>query len=175
MKARELDDTMMSPELMRFLRHCEGVSGQRLMPFYRDFRLADVPWMVGKLYMVDVIDGGADYRFRLLGELIARLQCGDCTGKRLDEIPELAEALRGEFDRMLMMREPLYRRGLLIWPGRENIGVERLMIPLADDAGELAVILGALHFAHPIEDLVLFMGAGKPRLEFEPYTDPVAA
>jgi hypothetical protein len=178
MKARELDDGVMSSDLMRFLSHCERLADGQTMPFYRDFRLADVPWMAGKLYMVEVIDGGEDYRFRVVGEIIARLQCSDCTGKRFSEIdccPGTTEALRAELDRMLLMREPLYRRGRMIWPGREYIGVERLIVPLADETGDLIVVLGALQPALPIEDLVLFMGQGKPRFEFEPYTDTVAA
>ncbi len=121
------------------------------MANYCDFRPADVSWMLGKIYMMDVIDGGADYRFRLLGAALTGLHGCDHTGKRLSEVeyPGLKDALIAELGVVLKRREMLYFRGKVIWPGRESIGAEKLLVPMSGENGDTAVILGALHYEYP--------------------------
>ena len=40
------------------------------MPSFGEFDPVDVPWALSRLYVVRVIDGGADFVYRLAGEAI---------------------------------------------------------------------------------------------------------
>lgn len=169
MQASGFDDSVMHADLARFLRYYRSLAQGRPMPRYGDFRPADVSWLLGKLYVMDVLDGGADYRFRLLGAALTRLHGCDHTGKRLSDVeyPGLSNPLRAEMAMLLKLRKPLLQRGRVVWSECGSIGAEKLLVPLTDDAGELAVILGALHYEHPDEDWVLFKGGGVPSLAFD--------
>lgn len=59
----------------------------RQIPARSDFDHADLaPWF-GNLILLDVIDGGEDYRYRLFGITLAREAGFDMTGKLLSEYP----------------------------------------------------------------------------------------
>lgn len=177
MKLQQLMQGTVHNDLLRLAQYCNHIAAGKPLAFRRDFDPFATGWMLGSMYMVKVLDGGADYRFGLFGESMREVQGRDNTGRLLSEIgiPGLTDTLRDEFDEMMLQREMLYRRGRLVWPAGESIELERLLIPLAGDDGEIGYILGAQHYQCPLEFVVLFKGKGIPRLETEPYAPSVAA
>lgn len=157
------------PALMRLARHCVKLAGTNKMPHYRDFHPSDVSWLMGLIYVLDVLDGCTDFRFRLLGAALTGLHGRDDTGRLLSEIrqPSLIEPLFAELSVVVPRCRMMHVRGKVVWESGESIGAEKLLVPMADDNGALSVIVGALHYQYPKEDWVLFKGNGVPQLEFD--------
>nr|WP_246484602.1 PAS domain-containing protein [Marivibrio halodurans] len=105
---------------------------------------SDLPYVV----LVDVIDGGADFRFRLAGTEVVRAVGREFTGLRLSEnlhLPEVPD-LVASYRECLRARAPVVYRGTLARFGKKFVTYERLTLPLADEAGDITTILGALDF-----------------------------
>lgn len=103
-------------------------------------------WL-GHLSIVEVIDGGMDYRFRLYGSAVAAAVGFDLTGRSVSEYPgERRGPMRESYQLAVETRAPCYssiivRSGstpqLVVW--------ERLLVPLspspADDSVGFLIVL----------------------------------
>jgi hypothetical protein len=73
--------------LLGLFRLWQSKRNGRTLPARGDFDHRDLlPWF-GNLILVDVIDGGADYRYRLFGITLAQEAGFDMTGKLLSKYP----------------------------------------------------------------------------------------
>ncbi|MBU6299240.1 MAG: PAS domain-containing protein [Alphaproteobacteria bacterium] len=161
MDSRELVERGAHCSLVKLAAHCERLAGGRDMPYRRDFRASQVPWVFESLFLLDVLHDENDYYFRLTGGLMEKAYGATLTGQRLSAIAGagLQESLRASYDTVVATRAPLYVRGKYRWPNRE-MEVERLLIPLADADGRLSTILGAVHAPVSADLLVLLAGVG---------------
>jgi hypothetical protein len=159
------------PDLVRLARHCAAMAGERNMPQRRSLDPQEVVWLLGRIFLLDVLEGGADYRYRLFGSAMAMVYGEDLTGRRLSELGRdgFESAMRADYDAVVATRAPLFRRGDLLWPGKEYVGVERLLVPLSDDDRTVSMILGAACYGHTGHPPVELRSKGRPR--FVP-TDP---
>ena len=65
--------------------------------------------MDGKLGVLDVIDGGADFYYRLLGTKVAALKGYELTGKYVSVLPEVVrDAVLKEYRRLIECRAPAF-------------------------------------------------------------------
>ena len=153
-------------EIIRLAKHCETLAGTRQMPHRQDLRPVDMTWLLGRLYLVDVLDSGADYCFRLFGIFWEKMYGFDLTGQRLSEIEATGRlaALRGDYDTVVAAREPFFHPGRLVWPNKRSIHYERLFVPFSGDDGQVSLILAAAGCDVSLDDLVLHRGNGLPRL-----------
>ncbi len=153
-------------DMVRLAKHCDALAGTREMPHRRDLRPADVSWMLGRFYLIDVLNGGADYCFRLFGTFWEKMYGADLSGQRLSEIEATGRltALRGDYDTVVATRAPFLHPGKLVWPDQKSISYERLLIPFSDDNGQVSLILAAAGCDVSLDDLVLYRGKGLPRL-----------
>ena len=153
-------------DILRLARYCDALAGTRPMPHRQDFRPTDVTWLLGYIYLIDVLDGGADYCFRLFGTFWEKMYGADLTGQRLSEI-EMGghlDVLRGDYDKVVSTRAPLFHPGKLVWPNQKSIKYERLLIPFSGDDGQVSLILAAVGCDVALGELVLHKGKGLPRL-----------
>ncbi len=173
MNFETLSNHSVHADLIRLAEHCQGLAGDRAMAHKDDFHPGDVRWMLGRLYMVDVLDGGADYCFRLFGTFWQTIFGADLTGQRLSglEASGVLTHLRPDYDVVAKIGEPLFHPGKLVWPGQESIHYERLLIPFSREDGEVSLILGAAHCDKPDEDIILYQGRGLPRLVLDEQTE----
>ncbi len=73
--------------LLGLFRLWESKRGDRALPARADLRPEELkPWL-GNLIVLDVIDGGRDFRYRLVGVNVVRQAGFDMTGKLLSEYP----------------------------------------------------------------------------------------
>lgn len=138
------------------------------MPRRRDFRPASVRSILGYIFLIDVLPEESDYRFSLFGEHMAILFGANLTNKRLSEVGD--ETLRGHlgrtYDAVVASKSFQYLRGRYTWPDR-SVEIERLLVPMADDAGNLTTIFG-LTIPHVADGtLVLCAGEGAAVLEID--------
>ncbi len=156
-------------ELLRFAKHCKELAGDREMLRLRDFHPTDVLWILGSLYVIEVLSDEADYRFKIFGSMMTAIYGMDFTGWRLSELPdhvlhrEMRAYLHAIYDATVARRAPLLLRGKLRW-NNTDIDTERLMIPLAEDDGHLSTILVAVHSNIPVGLPAAFRETGAPGL-----------
>ena len=156
-------------DFLEFAQYCELLSDGRQMPREQDFNLTDVPWLFGRLYLIDVLDGGADYRFNNFGIFWQAIYGEDLTGRRLSYLEAASDslhALRGHLDRIIQSRAPLVSVGRLVWP-EHMIVFDRLSIPFSADEINVSKIVVAAHYDDYTEDMVFARGEGLPKLVLE--------
>ncbi len=104
----------------------------------------DLPYIV----LLDVLDGGEDFRFRLAGTEVVHAVGFEFTGVRLSEkrdeldVPELIDSYRT----CVASRRPLVYSGTLARFDKQFVAYERVTLPLADSDGTVSRLLGALDF-----------------------------
>ena len=159
-------ERLVHADLARLVKYCDALAAGRPMPRREDFRPTDVRWMIGKMYMIDVLDDGADYCFRLFGNFWQTIYGVDLTGRRLSALEASGNltALRPVYDAVAKTREPLFQPGKLVWPNQKSISYERLLLPFSNNDGRVSLILAAAHCDMTVEDLVLYRGCGLPQL-----------
>jgi hypothetical protein len=151
-------------DMVRLARYCAALAGPADMPNRRDFRPADVAWLLGRIYLIDVLDSGVDYCFRLFGTFWEKMYGTDLTGKLLSEIEATGNltALRGDYDKVVAARTPFFHPGKLVWPNQISINYERLLVPFSGDDSQVSLILVAVGCDVSLDDLVYFRGKGGP-------------
>jgi hypothetical protein len=118
-------------------------------PLYRNFDVVDVPRaLLPFLILLDVLEAGADFRYRVVGTGVAEAIGRDFTGETVTEYrhrhepPGVADGYRNVVARV---RPDLYT-GTLESVGKEFIAYERLAMPLAGAEGTVAYILACFEF-----------------------------
>lgn len=114
-----------------------------LAPHVADFDIVAFRSMMGNLMLLEPVDNGDDFVYRVYGTNIARFVSLELTGKRLTEgpLPTFAKALFLVTYRAVLKRpEPLMCRHvaptdfvMATW--------DRLVLPFVDDAGAVARLL----------------------------------
>lgn len=80
-------DLAMDERLLGLFRLWNRKRGDRVLPARHDIRPEELkPWF-GNLIVLDVLDGGRDFRYRLFGTAIVFQAGFDMTGKLLSEYP----------------------------------------------------------------------------------------
>lgn len=144
--AIDIDDVLasgqhMAPALAELYRAWRAKAGDRPAPSRADFEIADLrPWL-GLLVLIDVVDGGADFFYRVYGTEITSFYGNDLTGKRLSSVePEIQALVFPEYRRAVATLRPLYvvRRPRI---RREEAWVARVILPLSRDGTTVDQIL----------------------------------
>src|SRR5882724_9732666 len=76
----------LNPTLEALLVYWRQQRRGRAMPRRRDIDPIDIPKLLANLQLVDVVDGGARFRYRLIGTASVAAFGTDATGKCIDEI-----------------------------------------------------------------------------------------
>lgn len=115
------------------LWHSKRVDGG--LPARRDFDPQTLKWLLGWISIVDVIDGGRDYIFRLYGSRVAEALGFDLTGKSISDYPHgRADVLRESYERVTRTGEiDRIAWATLSNTGKPTVVWERIVLPLADD------------------------------------------
>ncbi|MBI1775774.1 MAG: PAS domain-containing protein [Proteobacteria bacterium] len=149
----EIETTEITPELLEshgmqgffevWQRAC--ASRGKTMPMRGDIDIVELGTYIGELSLLEVIDGGADFRYRVLSEGAAVLLGKDHTGKLLSETDrdaERRERLTQRYRRVVATRVPWYSRTPAI-PEMPVLYTARLALPLSEDGEQVSMILMA--------------------------------
>ncbi len=170
MDLSELENKNIPADLDRLVEHCQRLSAGRLMPHQDELRPNDMRWLLGRLYLTEVLDGGKDYRVRLFGIFWQTLGGEDLTGKRFSELEAQSDRLihlRRAFDVVVLTRRPVYSIGKLVWPNGEPVFYHRLAIPFTKDGETVSQVLVAADYDQAAEDMIFYKGKGSPTVTFE--------
>jgi hypothetical protein len=141
----------MLPELAALYRLWEARRAARLAPARHDLSLEDLkPWL-GHLLVIDVIDRGADFVYRVYGTAIGTFFGNDLTGKRLSEVDLATQEIVGqEYRAVVAIRRPTYTvRSPRTF--REDTLIARANLPLSHGGQAVdQLLVGIYHFTSPV-------------------------
>jgi hypothetical protein len=125
--------------------------GDRTVPLRQDIDPIALKDHLPSLFMLDVLDEGRDFRYRLVGTMIAAMSGRDVTGAKLRTLYEaypdaLAEIAR-LFGPVISERRPVFARGTVFWrPERDYRRFEAGYFPLSTGGETVDIILSEIRF-----------------------------
>ena len=116
------------------------------LPARADIDPLEVPLLMPVMYLVDVerADGELRFRMRLVGTEVNTRFGRDSSGTWADEDEPLRKALP-DFQAAVEGRTPHYTSSAR-YTGKEHIGYDRLILPLAGDGETVDMLVGVLCF-----------------------------
>ncbi|HUC65312.1 MAG TPA: PAS domain-containing protein [Stellaceae bacterium] len=138
-------------QLRFLLRYWEDLRGTRRLPAYREIDAVEMRPALGYVHLLDAVEGGRDFRYRVFGSIVAAVSDFDMTGQLASTLK--ASAYVGEFG-LASLRAVFARREPLFTVHGPPTAIytatwHRLILPLADDQGDVArVLVGMVPMAH---------------------------
>lgn len=130
-------------EALKFLlRHCHELPKVDGLPVFQGIDVPSMRPVLGYLTLLDLVDGGRDFRYRVFGTRLADRLPFDLTGKCVSENPDptMARYFVALNQATVARRAPVF--ALHVPPA--NVEVEywqRLVVPLADETGTVVRLL----------------------------------
>jgi hypothetical protein len=140
-----------SAALQDFLTYWAGKRPGHL-PQRGDFDpLVERPRMAPSMFLVDVLDEGAVFRFRLVGTRITRFVGTDLTGiyTHYDPYAMTTSATARSFELAVRHRKPIFVRADCWWSGDAHGRTETIVAPLVDERGVVTMLFGFNVFIDP--------------------------
>ncbi|MCR9071645.1 MAG: PAS domain-containing protein [Alphaproteobacteria bacterium] len=127
----------------------EAKGADTRLPARADFSIEDLqPWF-GHVLIMDVGDGGEDFRYRLIGTEITAFRDRDYTGKWISQCDfgESRESMIATFRNPVLQRRPVFRSGWVQWPIDHSWrSFDSVHCPLATDGHLVDMTIGVLYF-----------------------------
>ena len=131
-----------SEDVKRFYAYWQARRGTKRFPAREDVDPVDFKFALGRVSLIDVIDGPRRYRYRLASTSTTKHLGYELTGKYTDEIPEkeLRSHLEHLYDETVSTAAPVYAKEKATFDGRlwES---EMLMLPLSSDGRRINMIM----------------------------------
>jgi hypothetical protein len=134
--------------LAQLFDYWEHKRSGRAMPQRRDIDPGEISHLLPFIHIVEAIDQGRRYRYRLVGTGIVRVFGMDATGKHLDEIAAGArQAFIHEcYEAVRQSRRPAFVRTRYLRTQGPEIAAARLLAPLSIGDDAVRQIIGASVF-----------------------------
>jgi hypothetical protein len=143
-------ERLAAPQLRFLMDYWTGLAGDRPMPPARAIDAVEMRPALGYVNLLDVVEEGRDFRYRVFGSAIAAVTGFDMTGRCTSDLKARTEAV--EF--ALALHRAVVERGtpLLIEHGPpstlSSVAWHNLILPLAGTEGTVARLLaGAVPMA----------------------------
>lgn len=139
------------PILSHVLAYWNRQRGSKAMPERRDIDPAGLgARALPHVLLVDVVDGGARFRFRLCGTAVADAAGLDLTGRYIDELnpnATYAAYIIGLYRKVVATQRPVYSESAYMQPAsRARRSTRRVMCPLSEDGVTVDRVLAAQTF-----------------------------
>jgi hypothetical protein len=123
----------------------ESRHGDAFLPPWSAIDVFDLrPWL-GHLILLEVIDGGADFRYRVHGTALVALRGEDLTGRHLSTLPRGRDRLLQEYRGCIAAARPTVLRRRYLGGGRDYITVVKGILPFAEDGRTVDRLLVAMY------------------------------
>jgi hypothetical protein len=129
--------TSENKKILAYLRSLPSKNGLPLKSHFNPMRIA--PYLPA-VYMLDVLDGGKDFRVRLMGTDIVYHAGQDLTGRKTSELNNI-EFRVNIYQDVVALRQPLSK---LVYVGEmrgHHKVMDNLYVPLGDSDGILSFIM----------------------------------
>jgi len=148
----EFDPDVDEPKLLTFVRdYWHRQRGAAVMPQRKDIAPSHMKAHLKHILLVDVVERGEDFRYRLVGGELQRYFHGNPTGMRMSEAlapfgPETVRRTIATYGAVIERRAPLRIRGAGSLYAQDAKLFDALLAPLSDDVGTPVMILGTFTF-----------------------------
>jgi hypothetical protein len=145
------DDYRDDPILGGALAYWIQKRGDRLLPSRRDIDPIEIPRKVlPNVQLIDVIDGGARFRYRLIGTATVDAYGEDFTGRYPDEMfpPTLRDFIHDIYGKVCTWKAPLFLKNRYVTAKGFKLASKRIYMPLSDDDAQVRQIFGVLTFEY---------------------------
>lgn len=154
--------------LREMLAYWERQRGSRAMPRRRDIDPTELPRRaLPHLQLIDVIDDGGRFCYRLVGTAIVDVFGAEFTGKHVDELDagDRVELAHGFYRTVCATRKPVFVRSRYATAKAVDVIANRLLMPLSKEGEQVNIILGVLTF----EPLRPLPRGGGHRAQIDPF------
>ena len=142
----EFIDGVDEPLLNELVAYWEAKRGGRMAPRRSDIDPIELKAHLPQLLLLDVLQAGVDFRYRLIGTAIVQGMGHDSTGRRVSEVfadhPALLKSVLERFRHVVVKQVPIFTRGRTLWvPDREHRRYVAVGMPLSEDGAHVNMIL----------------------------------
>lgn len=151
----EVNPAVLENPTLAFLRdHWNAKRGTRAMPSRADIKPSELRDHLGWVIIVDVLPDLSDFRYKLIGTLVAQYWLADNTGKTVSEAfgtmsPGAVKGVQAMFRKCARDRVVVRSWGSAGWIARGFEEFECICLPLSDDGETVNQILHAFVFDRP--------------------------
>jgi hypothetical protein len=148
----ELDRQDDWPPVLAFVRdYWQAKRGSRTMPARNDISPSQLKAQLPHILLADVIEGGVDFRYRLVGTQLRGFFQGEPSAKLMSEImapfgDRTCEATLQTYRTVVKHRAPLRLTGAGTWFGQKTKLFDAYLAPLSDDGVTPNMVLGTFVF-----------------------------
>lgn len=139
-----------SEDAKRLYAYWQARRGGKRFPAREDIDPVDFKFALGRVSLIDVLEGPRRYRYRLVSTTTTKHLGYEMTGKYTDEIPE--KELRDYVERLyaetVTAAAPIYAKDKAVLDGRVW-EYEALMLPLSSDGSRINMIMAFRETAVP--------------------------
>ena len=125
------------------LEYWESIRGDRSAPMRDDFDPTEIPRLLSHVVFLEVVDKGADFRFRVIGDAVRSASFANHTGQLVGNLPHISPdgplmtTLRDAVTSRGPVRTPIPYEG----PRSEMALRDHLVLPLTDTDGQVSHLL----------------------------------
>lgn len=119
------------------------------LPTRADIAPAEIPRLLPHVGLIDVLDAGGGFRYRLIGSHMVDVFGHDFTGTTLGEPHkdgDYGRFLHGLYSEAVARRGAIYCESRFLYRDDEDMLIRRLLLPLAGAEGGVAMLLFANSF-----------------------------
>jgi hypothetical protein len=148
----EYDPDIAEPPLLAFVRsYWRAQRGEAEMPQRRDIAPSAMKAHLAHILLADVVGGGEDFRYRLVGGELQRYFKGNPTGRLMSEAlapfgPQTVLRTIDTYATVVARRAPLRVRGTGALYAQNAKQFDALLAPLSDNGGTVNMVLGTFLF-----------------------------
>jgi len=146
-----------------FAEYWQQKRGDQRFPARVEFDFPDLkPWL-GHLILMDVIEAGADFRYRLIGTHITSFLNRDLTGKLVSQsdYSGARDTVMDSFRAPVRRQGPVFRSGRVVWSGDQSWhSYDSVHAPLSEDGETIDMTIGVIFFGQDGRDHPAFSGPG---------------
>ena len=133
------------------MRYWERKRGARRMPERPDIDPREIKSLLPQVLLVDVLSGGNDFRYRLVGSRLSPYFPSEATGKIMSEAlapfgEQTVGATLSAYRTVAIERTPIRAAGPGETFAQPSKFFEAVLLPLGDDSGPANMIFGAFEF-----------------------------
>lgn len=154
--AEDVVDHVDHPMVDRFAQLWQAKRGAGAYPDRADFEFEELaPWF-GHVIIMDMLENGADFRYRMVGTAITRFLNRDYTGQTVMEsnYAGARDKVLDTFHRPVREGRPVFRRGHVIWAVDKSWRTyQSVHCPISAGGQAVAMTIGVLYFSlDPVPD-----------------------
>lgn len=142
----EADTSAWNPKVVRFLNYWLSLKPKEGLPGRQHFDPSDIPDLIARIWMLDVLREPLRYRYRLAGTKEVETLQREVTGKMFEDVHPQSykrEETTGRFSESVENGVATYRKGNVIaMHKKEHLTVENCVVPLARDGQSVDLIIG---------------------------------